>query len=107
MLIHHKFMAERPVGEMKFDFSQQEVCASLQSSSAEEQKRHMWDLIVRMHYLAHELKDPAVEFSGLSPEFTRLVSGLLREWAVMAEESVNADSGVGVLPIDKLLVDHH
>lgn len=94
MLIHHKFAADRLVKEMKMGLAAPIPAISVQEDDVAARRKHLWDVIVRMHFLAHELREPDIEGMAVSPEFTRLVSGLLREWAVLAEEGVrDLDAG--------------
>lgn len=87
MLMENKFESQMIKTDLKFDLTP--VCDVRSDPENEMKRKQIWELIVKMHYLSHELREQE-HCMGVSPEFTRLVSGILREWAMLAEKSVSA-----------------
>lgn len=91
MLMENKFESQMIKTDLKFDLAP--VC-DVQSETENEMKRkQVWELIVKMQYLSHELREHE-HCVGVSVEFTRLASGILREWAMMAEEAASAEDAM-------------
>lgn len=91
MLMHNKLEPEMIVADLKLDLTPaypSQIAEAETDDDVNTKRKQLWEIIVRMHYLSHELRDPDLDL-GVSPAFTRLVSGLLSEWAVMAEEAAN------------------
>jgi hypothetical protein len=107
MLMHNKLEPEMIVADLKLDLTPAYPPQNAEAEVDDDvntKRKQLWEIIVRMHYLSHELRDPDLELS-VSPAFTRLVSGLLSEWAVMAEEAANT-ADEGLMPLHSR-VDHH
>jgi hypothetical protein len=104
MLMNNKFAPHSVADDAKFDLPHASAPQVPADDSANDQRKQLWEVIVRMHYLSHELREVPVDF-GVSPEFTRLVSTLLSEWAIMAEEAaVQAEAR---LPVRSGRIDRH
>jgi hypothetical protein len=103
MLMQNKFKPESVIADVNIDLPQ---VAALQRGGGEDtqaRRKQVWEVIVRMHYLSHELCDPELG-AGVSPAFTKLVGGILSEWAVMAEQAMGAAEPVQGRSVR---LDHH
>jgi hypothetical protein len=104
MLMQNKITAKMITTELDIDLTPVVARVQSEGEDAQMKRKALWEVIVRMHYLSHELCDPEIE-SGVSREFTRFVSALLSEWATMAEQAAGASAQGGVPP--NLRMDHH
>lgn len=101
MLMENNFEPQTVKTDLRFDLKP--VCDVRSDTQDEMKRKQIWELIVKMHYLSHELREQEHDL-GVSPEFTRLVSGILREWAMLAEKAATTED---VMPRTDLCSDHH